>query len=232
MKITLYQIIPEFDTDRLTFQPLSLMRCTYGEALPAHMYEAIYSGEFDTEDLEDIFYIFNQDFPADYRGRSMSVSDVVEIIKSPSESEFYYCDRFHFEEIEFDKSKAMMQIQNHDFQNNLKIKQDVRAFFIGDHGLEDHFCTKLVLQRCRYSECQLGYEIQFWVPGGAHPHTRQFLTKPLLVLTQCRLRFPDNLLVDKKGALIEKSKYTAHSSDILGIVSTWIVQSGNSFENL
>lgn len=232
MKITLYQIIPELDTDRLMFNNLRYMQIASGKDIPAHIYEAVYSGDVETDDVEGVFGTFNTDFPKDYRGRSMSVSDVLEVVESPHMSKFYYCDSVGFKEIEFDKSKSMMQIQNHDFQNTLKIKQDVRVFFIGNLGLEDHFCTKLVLQRCRYSECQLGYEIQFWVPGDAHPHTRQFLTKPLLVLTQCRLRFPDNLLVDKKGALIEKSKHTAHSIDILGIVSTWIVQSGYSFENL
>lgn len=232
MKITLYQIIPEFDTDRLTFQPLSFMRCAYGESLPAHMYEAVYSGKFDTEDLEDMFYIFNQDFPADYRGRSMSVSDIIEVIKSPSESEFYYCDRFRFKEIEFDKSKAMMQIQNHDFQNTLKIKQDVRVFFIGDNGLEDHSCTKLVLQRCRYSQTQLGYDLKLFEFGEDYPSSHQFLEKPLIVVTKCTLRLPENLFTDKEGIITKHHRYPVHSLEVLGLISDWITKCGFTFENL
>lgn len=232
MKIALYQIIPELDTDRLMFNNLEYMHAAYGDKLPAHLYEQVFCGEVEANYLEIVFAIFNTKFPQGYRGRSMSVSDVLEVIESPQESKFYYCNSVGFTEVEFDKNKAMMEIQNHDFQNTLKIKQDVRVFFIGNNGLEDHFCSKQILQRCRYSECQLGYEIKFWVPGDAHPHSRQFLSKPLLVLTQCNLQLPDNLLMKKLNADTEKSRFQNHSLDILGEVSTWILHSGFAFENL
>ena len=95
MKITLYQIIAEFDTDRLMFNNFDYMRIACGNKIPAHLYEAVYSGEFDTERLDDIFYIFNQDFPDDYRGRSMSVSDVLEVIKACQTSWYNYIRLFY-----------------------------------------------------------------------------------------------------------------------------------------
>ena len=232
MKIALYQIIPEFDTDRITFRALSEMQAVFGEELPAHLYEQVFCGEVEANYIEIVFAIFNTNFPKDYCGRSMSVSDVLEVIESPQKSKFYYCNPVGFVEVEFDKSKAMMQIQNHDFQNTLKIKQDVRVFFVGNNGLEDHFCSKLILQRCRYSESQLGYEIKFWVHGDTHPHSQQFLSKPLLILTQCNLRMPDDLLQKRLGDNIAKSGFQEHSLDILGAVSTWIMHSGFVFENL
>lgn len=236
MKITLYQMICEFDTDRLCFMPLSHIKCAYGDGFPAHLYESVYSGEFEAEHLDDIFYIFNQAFPDDFRGRSMSVSDVVEVIKSPTESAFYYCDTpFGYPEIEFDKEKAMLPIQNHDFQNTLIIKQNMRIFFVGENGLEDHFCDKIVLQRCKYSQCQIGYELQMHHGNTNKYITRQFLTKPLFVLTKCNLKMPESVLYnikDKDGMIIKKSRFPMHSLDILGAVSTWIMHSGFTFENM
>ena len=235
MKITLYQIIPELDTDRLMFNNFDYMRIAYGNKIPAHLYESVYSGEFDTERLEDIFYIFNQDFPDDYRGRSMSVSDVLEVIKSPTESVFYYCDSVGYKEIEFDKQKAMLQIQNHDFQNTLIIKENLRIFFISNNGLEDHTCSKIVLRRCKFSESQLGYELELFPRFEEKSIKRHFPNKPLFVLTKCLLRLPENLLYeikDQNGLIIKKSRYLAHSLDILGAVSTWIIQCGFTFENM
>lgn len=235
MKITLYQIIAEFDTDRLMFNSFDYMRIACGNKIPAHLYEAVYSGEFDTERLSDIFYIFNQDFPDDYRGRSMSVSDVLEVEKSSTESIFYYCDSVGYKEIEFDKQLAMLPIQNHDFQNTLIIKQNMRIFFVGENGLEDHFCDKIVLRRCKYSQCQIGYELQMYRGNENKYITRQFLTKPLFVLTKCNLQMPESVLYnikDKDGMIIKKSRFSMHSLDILGAVSTWIMHSGFTFENM
>lgn len=194
MKIRLYQLIVELDQDKLLYKCLQHMRCTYGNELPSHLYEIIYSGEVAAETLDDIVRIFNKDFPDDYRGRSLSVSDVVEVIESPINSKFYYRDATEFTEVSFDMSKAMLPIQNHNYQDTFEIRHNVRAFFVGTNGLEDHNCTKLILQRCKHSECQLGYEIVFYEFGDDKPHRRQFLTKPLIVMTQCRLRLPDDLL--------------------------------------
>lgn len=140
MKIALYQIIPELDSDRIMFQNLSHMRSAYGKEVPAQFYETIYTGDIDAESLEDVFRIFNVEFPKDYRGRSLSVSDVVEVIDSPEESRFYYCDTIGFKEVEFNKDKAMLTIVNHDFQRVLEIRHNIRIFFIGNDGLEDDTC--------------------------------------------------------------------------------------------
>ena len=55
-------------------------------------YETVYEGEFDSGDdidviLDNIFEIFNIDHPSDFRGHSLSVSDVVVI-----DGVKYYCD--------------------------------------------------------------------------------------------------------------------------------------------
>lgn len=62
-------------------------------------YEVVYEGEVEIKPdvhamLETVFYIFNCRRPEDFKGRSMSVSDVVEL-----NGKVYYCDSFGFREI-------------------------------------------------------------------------------------------------------------------------------------
>ena len=65
------------------------------------IYEKVFEGDLDCETLEDVFSIFNLDFPDGYAGRSMSVSDVVEVVKGSDsvESAFYYCNPAGFTRI-------------------------------------------------------------------------------------------------------------------------------------
>lgn len=50
--------------------------------------------------LERIFEIFNLNHPEGFKGHSLSVSDVVEIIDDGENSGFYYCDNFGWKKIE------------------------------------------------------------------------------------------------------------------------------------
>ena len=79
MNVTLYQIIPELDNDHLMFRNLQAILQASNHQVPAELYETVFSGELEVQDLQDIFTIFNIAHPEGYRGRSMSVSDVVEI---------------------------------------------------------------------------------------------------------------------------------------------------------
>ena len=61
-------------------------------------YEERYEMEFEslkektnTEICEVIFYMFNVRRPSDFKGHSLSVSDIIEINRHGS-SAFYYCD--------------------------------------------------------------------------------------------------------------------------------------------
>ncbi len=107
MKITLYQIIPELDNDHLMFRELQFIQTASGNRVPAEIYEAVYQGELDIRTLEDAFYIFNMEHPDGYKGRSMSVSDVVEIFDSEAGYRFYFCDTIGFKPIAFDREKAV-----------------------------------------------------------------------------------------------------------------------------
>ena len=65
-------------------------------------YDLVYEGEIEEDEdvhrvLEQLFEKFNIDHPYDYEGRSLSVSDVVEL-----DGTTYYVDSFGFEELSED----------------------------------------------------------------------------------------------------------------------------------
>lgn len=62
-------------------------------------YNEVYSGEIEPKGsvmatLEELFYIFNMRHPSDFRGHSLSVSDVVYL-----DGKYYYCDSFEYKEL-------------------------------------------------------------------------------------------------------------------------------------
>ena len=103
MKIRVYQIAEERDEKHLMFRCLETVLRENGK-LPAEIYECVYEGELNAKTLEDVFYILNCCMPVDYSARSLSVSDVVEIVKSEEHSSFYYCDSFGFQHLPFDNT--------------------------------------------------------------------------------------------------------------------------------
>ena len=61
-------------------------------------YEVVYEGELDYSEmpnaLEELFKIFNIKIPEDFKGHSMSISDIVEI-----DGKNYYCDMIGWKEL-------------------------------------------------------------------------------------------------------------------------------------
>lgn len=104
MRIRIYQIEPELDRHNLMFRDFETAAAVCKDKLPADAYACIFDGEVEADSLEGLYTIFNIQHPPGYRGRSMSVSDVVEICVSEAESAFYYCDSFGFARVQFDKA--------------------------------------------------------------------------------------------------------------------------------
>ena len=105
MKVAIYQVIPELDRTRMLYNSLEFIKKVHNGIVPAEAYEMVFEGEVEAETTEDIFFVFNAKFPKGYKGRSLSVSDVVEIIGSDGKSEFYFCDSVGFAKIKFRKEK-------------------------------------------------------------------------------------------------------------------------------
>ena len=111
MEIKIYQINTDRDDRNCAFMDLEYLKRALGQDAPdAEIYDLVYTGKVDDRSLEDVFTRFNCDLPENYRGRSLSVSDVVEVVGDAEvEPGFYFCDRIGFQKVEFDASRAGKQ---------------------------------------------------------------------------------------------------------------------------
>jgi hypothetical protein len=83
---------------KLAFQSYATIAAD-GHLLTRSTYDLVYAAAVHKRITpEDIFYIFNMEQPADYRGHSLSVSDVV-AIKEDGQVTYYYCDCIGFKMI-------------------------------------------------------------------------------------------------------------------------------------
>lgn len=104
MNINIYQIDTSRDRKRICFFGLDEIKELTGEdTLNSGIYDKIFSGNVDCNNLEAVYRMFNTDHPEGYTGRSLSVSDVVEITDSDKKG-FYFCDNIGFQKIIFDSS--------------------------------------------------------------------------------------------------------------------------------
>lgn len=101
--IRLYQIPLNEKTRGIVFESFACMKKEMGGRIPAELYECVYEGKLNVETPEDAFRIFNTVYEEGYKGRSMSVSDVVEFEYSNAMRIFYYCDSVGFKKISFKK---------------------------------------------------------------------------------------------------------------------------------
>lgn len=96
--VRIWQLKPESDF-RLRFRPYEEALCEVGE-ISRENYNTVYDGPLETNDLESIYAKFNMDHPEDFKGHSLSISDVVELYDGNG-SAFFYVDYIGFTAIEF-----------------------------------------------------------------------------------------------------------------------------------
>ena len=115
-EFSIYQINTDRDDNRVRFLGLdNLERFQHSKAVDPALYDRVYDGKLDCNSLETIYEKFNIDHPADYKGRSLSVSDVVEIRESDTLNPgFYFVDSIGFKSISFDKSLCKEPTQAHE----------------------------------------------------------------------------------------------------------------------
>jgi hypothetical protein len=105
MEIRVYQVNSDRDDEEIAFMPY-----IYAEqhGIDPYAYDRVYEGEMEADSLEDVFRLLNTGrFPDGYLGRSLSVSDVCEVITN-GRSDFYYCDSVGFKKIDFDPTETQM----------------------------------------------------------------------------------------------------------------------------
>ena len=103
MDIKIYQINRTRDVDRIKFLGLDSLKDFRGiQDINSRIYDMVYQGNVEARDLEDVYRIFNTEYPQDFKGHSLSVSDVVEVVdgKEPT-PRFYFCDCIGFQRVEF-----------------------------------------------------------------------------------------------------------------------------------
>lgn len=96
-----------------------------GITIDAANYKCVYSGRLhENEKLDDLYAMFNDNPPADYKAHAMSVSDVI-ITNRGGDMQAYYVDRFGYEELpDFAAQREKIldivpEIENVDYENDL-----------------------------------------------------------------------------------------------------------------
>lgn len=109
MKIQIYQVNTERDPNDVCFMGYDQLEKLQGTtAIDSAIYDKVFSGEVKCDNLEDVRAKFNNDQPKGYKARSLSKSDIVEVIGNDGASEFHYVDTFGFKQIEFEPEKAKL----------------------------------------------------------------------------------------------------------------------------
>ena len=125
MKISIFQIDNEKDLSNLMFMNLDYLKRIQGTPevnVNSAIYKRVYTGEVDCRDLEEVYTKFNLEHPSEFKGHSLSVSDVVEVIDASGCPELVGRIRFYnsstaFEEISFTDEKY--------FQREIREAQEV-----------------------------------------------------------------------------------------------------------
>jgi hypothetical protein len=105
-RFSIYQLKNSVALHNIRFEPFDYLQKN-GIPCDIRNYGLVYSGHMRPhESLENLFYKFNMERPEDFKGHSLSVSDVI-VVKERGKSTAYYVDSFGFKQLDrFEKSHA------------------------------------------------------------------------------------------------------------------------------
>lgn len=110
MRIKIYQIDQDKDTNKIKAFGIDSLKKLLGSAnIDASIYNNVFYGDVECENLEDIYTLFNTERVPTHQGHSLTVSDVVEVIDCDDETikgKCFFCDSIGFQPIDFDTSKC------------------------------------------------------------------------------------------------------------------------------
>ena len=97
-KFSIYQLKDDESLRYIRFEGLERLQKEGGK-VDRDNYNLVYEAELKPgTTLDDLYYQFNMEHPADFRGHSMSVSDIV-VLHQGDEDKAFYVDRFGFTEV-------------------------------------------------------------------------------------------------------------------------------------
>ena len=108
MEVKLYQINLDRDEEGRVFlgQDWLSKKVDDPTKIDSSIYDCVFDGEIDGSTLEDAFATFNFDHPDGFKGRSMSVSDVLVTELEDGKLAAYFCDSIGFTHVDFDMDAA------------------------------------------------------------------------------------------------------------------------------
>lgn len=108
MKIKIYQVNLDRDQHNVGFMGMDALQRIQGNTeVNSSVYDSVFEGEVQCKTLEDVYAMFNHDHPQGYKARSLSVSDVVEIVEDEKlQPGFYFCDSIGYKEVSFEPDET------------------------------------------------------------------------------------------------------------------------------
>ena len=131
---SIYQLKHGDETRDLRFEPYDRLQAT-GNVVDKANYELVYSAELTLgTSLEDIYTRFNIDHPKDFKGHSLSVSDVV-VLHQNGQDTAHYVDSFGYKNVpEF--LQEQKQLTPDELETGETIKPPRGTFYVTDMSRE------------------------------------------------------------------------------------------------
>ena len=131
---SIYQLKHGDETRDLRFEPYDRLQAT-GNSVDRANYERVYSAELTPgTSLEDIYTRFNIDHPKDFKGHSLSVSDVV-VLHQNGQDTAHYVDSFGYKNVpEF--LQEQKQLTPDELETGETIKTPRGTFYVTDMSRE------------------------------------------------------------------------------------------------
>ena len=131
---SIYQLKNSDETRDLRFEPYDRLQAT-GNVVDKANYELVYSAELTPgTSLEDIYTRFNIDHPKDFKGHSLSLSDVV-VLHQNGQDAAHYVDSFGYKNVpEF--LQEQKQLTPDELETGETIKTPRGTFYVTDMSRE------------------------------------------------------------------------------------------------
>ena len=132
---SIYQLKQGDETRDFRFEPYDRLQAA-GNAVDKANYEIVYSAELTPgTSLEDIYTRFNIDHPKDFKGHSLSVSDVV-VLHQNGENTAHYVDSGSFRNVPEFLQEKQSQLIPDEHLTGKQIRTPRGSFYVSDMSVE------------------------------------------------------------------------------------------------